>query len=45
MSNCEHFGPDLEKTGAGNDEDPFKKISEILDMRSISMKNHEMDIL
>ena len=32
---------DLEKTGAKNDEASSQNISEIMDMRSISIKNHE----
>ena len=37
----------FEKTGAEHPADPFHKILkilEILDMRSISVKKHEMDI-
>ena len=32
------------KTGAENDEDPFKNILEILNMRSITSRKHEMEI-
>ena len=44
VSTSRNFGtPKLltifEKMGAGNDEDPSKKVSEILDMKSISSKN------
>ena len=41
IKDFEHLGPDLEKAGAENDEDPSKTMSEILDMRSISIKNME----
>ena len=34
----------VDKTGAGNPDDPSNKILRILDMRSTSTRKHEMEI-
>ena len=44
IKNLENVGPDLERRAPENDESSLNEISKILNMRSISIKKHEMGI-